>query len=298
MATPRSVYLFLALGLVVLSQSGNIIRLGDAHPVAIAAWRLLLATVLLAPLAGRDLSKLTKLTGKDTLLLVGAGLALATHFMAWIAAVQHTTVANAATFFATNPVLTALLGFLFFRERLSARLLASIGLGIAGVAVLGWSDLSFSPEHLLGDGLALVCSVLFTFYFLLGKRLRKVLPTTTYVAAVYGVAAAFAFAALLVLDLPVLRYDGRTWLCFVLMALGPTMIGHTSFNHALAHLKASWISASTLCEPLLAGIVAYYAWDEEVTNLGIGGYVLICISVLLLVSDGMRGKDSDRRTEV
>ena len=256
MAAPRNVYLFLALGLVVASQSGNIIRLGHAHPVAIAAWRLLLATVLLAPLAGRDLSKLARLTRKEWLLLVGAGLALATHFITWISAVQNTTVANAATFFAINPVITAVFAFLFFREGLGLRLAGAIGLGIAGIAVLGWSDFSFSPDHLLGDGLALVCSVLFTCYFLLGKRLRSVLPTTTYVAAVYGVAAVFAFIALFALDLPVVRYDGQTWICFVLMALGPTMIGHTSFNHALAHLKASWISTATLSEPLLAGLLA------------------------------------------
>ncbi|MEE8410659.1 MAG: hypothetical protein V3T05_13745 [Myxococcota bacterium] len=40
------IYIFLAIGLVAASQSGNIIRIGDAHPVAIAAWRLLLASLL------------------------------------------------------------------------------------------------------------------------------------------------------------------------------------------------------------------------------------------------------------
>jgi drug/metabolite transporter (DMT)-like permease len=291
MTAPKQVYLFLALGLLVASQSGNIIRLGDAHPVAIATWRLVIASLLLAPLAGRDLSLLAKLTWREALLLVGAGTALAVHFYAWTSAVQHTTVANAATFFAINPVITATSAYLVFREPVSRRLAGAIALGLAGVAMLGWSDLSFAPENLLGDGLALFCSLLFTLYFLLGKRLRRVLPTTAYVAAVYGVAALVGAATMLFMDLPATGYNDRTWLCFVLMALGPTMIGHTSFNHALAHLRAGWISAATLSEPLFAGLVAWFAWDEEVTGMGVAGYVVICASVVVLVWDRKDNED-------
>lgn len=282
MSVPRRVYLFLAVGLVAASQSGNLVRLGHADPVAITAWRLLLASAMLVPLAGRDLGLVAKLPRRDAALLLGAGAALAAHLITWIAAVQHTTVASAATFFAINPVITATSGFFIFREQVSRRLAGSIALGVLGVALLGWGDLSLAREHLVGDGLALLCSVLFTAYFLVGKRLRQRLPTAAYVASVYGVAAACAFATLLVLGLPLADYDGQTWLCFALMAVGPTVIGHTSMNHALAHLRAGWISTATLSEPLLAGLVAFFAWGERVTWLGAAGYALICLSVAAL----------------
>jgi drug/metabolite transporter (DMT)-like permease len=278
----RRVYVFLAVGLVAASQSGNLVRLGHADPVAITAWRLLLASLMLIPMAGRDLALLARLGRRDTALLFAAGAALAAHLISWIAAVQHTTVASAATFFAINPVITATSSFLIFKERVSPRLAGSIALGVLGVALLGWGDLSLAREHLVGDGLALLCSVLFTAYFLVGKRLRQRLPTAAYVAAIYGVASAFAFAALLALGLPFVDYDGQTWLCFALMAVGPTVIGHTSMNHALAHLRAGWISTATLSEPLLAGFVAFFAWGEGVTWLGAAGYALICLSVAAL----------------
>jgi len=289
MPTPRSVYLFLAVGLLAASQSGNIIRLGQAHPVAIAAWRLLLAAAILAPLAGGGLARLRTLSRAEALLLLAAGAALATHFFAWIAAVQQTTVANAALVFSINPVLTGLAAHLVFRERLGSRLLASIALGLAGVAVIGWSDLAFRPEHLPGDLWALVCSALFTVYFLLGKRLRQILPTATYVVALYAVAAAVSFVCLLALDLPLVDYDGQTWLCFGLMALVPTVLGHTSLNHALRHIAASRISVATLSEPALAGVVAYLAWDEAMTLRAAVGYVLICASIVVLVTERRDG---------
>ena len=283
MPVPRRVYVFLAVGLAAASQSGNIIRLGDAHPVAITAWRLLLATCVLAPIAGRALGSLRALGRLEVLLLLGAGAALALHFFAWIAAVQMTTVANASTFFAVNPVITATAGLLIFRERIGPRLATSIGLGLGGVALTGLGDLHARPEHLLGDAAALLCSVLFTVYFLLGKRLRRALSTEVYVTAVYAVAAAVSFAVLFAMDLPVAAYDRRTWLCFGLMALLPTVLGHTSRNNALGYLSAGWIATATLVEPLRAGVVAHFAWGESPTAAGVAGYGLICLSVVVLV---------------
>jgi drug/metabolite transporter (DMT)-like permease len=284
-SVPRRVWLFLAVGLVAASQSGNIIRIGDAHPAAIAAWRLLIAAALFAPLAGRRLTQLARLPWRDKAVLAAAGLTLALHFVAWITAVQVTTVANAAVIFAVNPVLTAGAAWLFFREPVTRRLVLAIALGVAGVTSLGWSNLRFRPEHLAGDGAALLCSALFTVYFLLGKRLRRRLDTAVYVTALYGVAAVCCFAILAALDRPLVVYDGRTWLCFALMAIVPTMIGHTSFNHAVRWIPAGRIAALTLSEPVLAGAVAWLAWGEAVSGGLLVGYGLISASVLVTVLD-------------
>jgi len=289
MSIPRSTYVFLVIGLLAASQSGNIIRLGEAHAVAIAFWRLILATLLLAPLAGRDLGLLRRLSRLDATLVLLAGVTLALHFFAWIAAVQWTTVANAAIFFSINPVLTGAAAFLIFRERIGVKLVISILLGLTGITLIGWQDFRLAPEHLAGDVSALVCSALFTLYFLLGKRLRRALPTTVYVTAVYGVAAGTALICMPLLDLPLLDYDGQTWLCFGLMALVPTMLGHTSINNALKYIDASRISVATLSEPLLAGLVAYLAWGESISALVVLGYLLISSSVVVLVLDRQSG---------
>jgi drug/metabolite transporter (DMT)-like permease len=273
------------VGLVAASQSGNIIRLGDAHPVTIAAFRLGLASLFFIALSGAKLRQLWTLSQREVGLLFAAGVALAFHFFAWIGAVQLTTVANAAIFFAINPVITSTAAHFVFQERLTGRLLASIGLGLFGVAVLGWQDLNLSPQHLPGDGAALVCSLLFTLYFLLGKTLRRKLDTGVYVAALYGVAALTSILAMLVLNEPFTGYTDRTYLCFVLMAMVPTIIGHTSLNHALRHIDAGKVSALTLSEPALAAGVAYFAWDEALSSQAAVGYAVICASVLVLVSE-------------
>jgi len=191
-------------------------------------------------------------------------------------------------FFAVNPILTATGGYFVFKERFTKKLLISIALGLAGVIVIGGSDIHFSREQVPGDVLALICSFIFTIYFLLGKKLRRRIPTQTYVTSVYGIAAVFSFLAMLPLGLPMVSYNRQTWLCFGLMAIIPTMIGHTSFNNALQYISAGRISAATLSEPLLAGLVAYFAWGESISAGAVAGYVLICSSVLVLVLDARK----------
>jgi drug/metabolite transporter (DMT)-like permease len=288
MAASRTLVVFLGLGLVAASQSGNLVRLADAHPVVIVAYRLALATLMLAPLAGGRLAAVRTLGRGDLALLGLAGLALAGHLVTWVAAVQHTTVANAAIFFSVNPVTTALAGYLFLGERLDRRVVVGVALGLTGILVIGAGDLRFGREHLVGDGLAVACALLFTAYFLLGRRVRQRLDNRVYVTALYGVAAACAVVGAAAGGLPLRGFDGRTWLAFLLLALVPTMIGHTALNYALRYLEAGRVSALTLSEPLFAGIVAYFAWGERIPPRTALGYVLVCAGVLAVLAAGSR----------
>lgn len=292
-ARPASVVGILALGVVAAAQSGNLVRLGgDLSPVAIAGWRLLLASAFLALLSGRSMARLGSLSLKSWGLLALGGVALAVHLLGWISGVQHTTVANAAIVFAVNPVFTALAEWAIFRERPSPRLVASVGLGLAGVLVMGWHDLGMDPVRLRGDLYVLGCSVAFSAYFLVGRRLRRELEATTYASALYAAACLPCFLAFPFLDLPFFQWSSQAWWCFGLMALVPTVLGHTSLNHALKYLGAGRVSAATLAEPLIAGVVAWLAWGEPLTGITLVGYVLITLSVVFLVMEPGGGSGS------
>ena len=201
---------------------------------------------------------------------------------------EATTVANAAIVFAINPVFTAFGGWLLYDERPGPRLALSVALGLAGVMVMGGHDLDLNPVRLEGDLWVLGCSLAFSVYFLIGRRLRRVLPSTCYASALYAVASLPCFLLFPVLHVPLLDWSPRAWTCFVLMALIPTVLGHTSLNHALKYMDTSRVSAATLAEPLLAGLVAWIAWKEPITGVTAVGYVLITLSVVLLVLDQAR----------
>lgn len=288
---PRA-YFILFVGLLAASQSGNIIRLGEAHFVAIAAWRLLFAGILSAVFARRDFSALKKLSRADIGLLLAAGVALALHFFLWIAAVQNTTVANAAMAVSISPVFTAVAAHYFFKEPVSRRLSLSIVAGLTGVAVICGNDFSLASGHIKGDLSAAFSAFFFMLYFLLGKRLQQKLPTYVYVSVLYSVAALAAFAVVPFTGVNVVHFNTQTWLCFLLMALVPTMMGHTSLNYSLRFFNAGHIAAATLVEPLFAGIVAYLAYGEKISAAAFLGYGFISLSVILVATD-TRKKPSD-----
>lgn len=285
MSAPRKTLLFLAIGIVAAAQSANIIRIGDAPPCVMAAWRLTLAALLLLLIAGRNLRTIFALTRWECLLLIVSGGMLAGHLISWIAAVQNTTVANATLFFSISPVTTALAAHVIFRERLTTRLFLSIGLGLSGVALIGWDDLRINSNRLTGDALSLFSALFFTSYFLIGKRLQQVLTTPVYVTAIYAVAGLSCMVSTLFSQYPLIDYSGRNWTAFLLLALVPTVIGHTALNNALRHIDAGRIAAATMAEPPIAGLVAYLAWNEVPSHLAIVGYFVIVGSVLVLVFD-------------
>ena len=125
--------------------------------------------------------------------------------------------------------------------------------------------------------------MLFSAYFLLGKPLRKKLDSRVYIPTLYGIAALVSFCAMAVSGVEFVDYDGQTWLCFCLMALVPTVLGHSSFNHALNYIPAGRISVATLTEPALAGLVAFFAWSEPISLWTGVGYGLVAVSVVVLV---------------
>jgi len=280
---PRSAMALLALGLVAASQSGNLVRIADAHPVVIAGWRLLLAAAVMLPIAAPRLADLRGVPSRLRWEAVLAGLALGAHLVAWIAAVQRTTVANAATFFCINPLLTAIAARVFLGERVTRRLGFSLLLGLAGVLLMGLHDLRLSPQHLEGDLLSILCSALFTVYLLAGRRVRASMDNRLYVLVLYGVAgvATLSFAA--VQGLAWLDPSPRNWLAYGLLALVPTLLGHTFLNHSLRWLSAARLSLLTLTEPAFAGLVAWWAWGEAVSLSTLGGYLLVALSVVVLL---------------
>jgi drug/metabolite transporter (DMT)-like permease len=67
----------------------------------------------------------------------------------------------------------------------------------------------------------------------------------------------------------------------LLLALVPQLIGHSSFNWALARLPAVFVAVATLGEPIGSAILAYLFLGEMPTLLKISGAALILAGIAL-----------------
>jgi len=268
----------------------------EAPSLVIAALRLTFATLILAPVAlTRHREELRKLTRREITLGIISGLFLTAHFATWITSLEYTSVASSAVFVATGPLWVALLSPMLLNEHLTQTAVIGLALALFGGIVVGLSDACVihngiqCPElsqilqgrAMWGNFLALAGAWAVTGYLIIGRKLRAKISLVAYIFVVYGISAIGLIIVMLVAGQSPLGLPTQTYLWIFLLALIPQIIGHSTFNWALAYLPAAFIAVTTLGEPVGSAILAFFILQETPSVVMISGGILILIGIYL-----------------
>ena len=278
--------LALAIGILAVSSGSIFVRFAqsDATSLAIAAFRLSLATLFLLPAAWlRYRRELSELKPREWGWALASGFFLALHFASWITSLEYTSVASSVVLVSTSPLWVALAARLFMNEPLTPTLLAGLSLATVGSIVISFAEArsGFSSKPLLGNFLALAGALAVSGYWLIGRRLRRHVSLIPYITLVYGFAALVLLAAALLFHQPLAGFRPSTYGWFLLLALVPQLLGHSAFNWSLAHLPAAFIAIATLGEPIGAAVLAMFFLGERPSLLKITAAALIMVGILL-----------------
>ncbi len=279
---PFNPSLALISGVLAVSTGAIFAKLAEAPALVIAAYRVGLASLILAPIAwwqARD--ELLGLEKKDYMLALLSGFFLALHFSTWISSLSYTSVANSVVLVNTNPLWVGILTPLISKDRLTLMTKIGIVISVIGGAIIGAGDFATGGQALWGDFLALLGSICAAVYLLLGRNLRRKLSLLAYVIICYGSAAIILWVLVIALGLQVVGFSSGTYAAFAGMALISQIIGHTSYNWALKWFSASLIAVSLLGEPIGATILAYIIFDETLTWTKLVGGSLILAAIYL-----------------
>jgi drug/metabolite transporter (DMT)-like permease len=253
--------------------------------LVIAACRLSIASLVLAPLAlSRKRGELAALTRRELGLALFSGLFLSLHFATWISSLEYTSVASSVVLVTTTPLWVALLSPFTLREPVSRAQMIGMLVALVGGVVIGVSDSgdSAASNPLLGDLLALAGAMMAASYILIGRRLRKKMSLVSYTFLVYGAAAVMLVIYMLVGGYSPLGYPAVTYLWFVLLALIPQLLGHSSINWALGYLSAASVSTILLGEPIGSTILAVILLNETPGIVKIFGAALILAGIYVV----------------
>lgn len=271
-------YSRMILGIVAASFGAILIRFAsEASPLAISAWRLTIAAIVLVPVAW--MRKERTLTPKATIWCLVSGVALALHFILWTTSLSYTSVASSVLFVTTHPLFVGLGSFLLLKERLSNRMLIGVSIAVFGGALIGFGDIQLSGTALRGDLLAIGGGLMVAVYFMIGRHVRQTVSATEYVAITYGTAAALVLTICGITQTPVVGFSGSTIGFLVLLGLVPQLLGHSIFNWALKHLPATHISIMILGEPVGSGVLALLFFQEIPRGLNLIGAALILVGI-------------------
>jgi len=291
--------LILTLGILAISTGSILVRFAQvsAPSLVIAAWRLTLATAFVAPFAlSRRRAELGSLTRKEVVLAGFSGVFLALHFATWITSLEYTSVASSVVLVTTTPLWVALSAPLLLKERLTKPVLIGMLLALVGGIIVSMSDACawkssrlvctglagiLQRQAFLGDVLALIGAWMAAAYVLIGRKLRYRLSLTSYIFLVYGMGAVVLVLLIGWRGQNPVGYPALTYLWFLLLALFPQLVGHSSFNWALKYVSAAYVSITMLGEPIGATILAYFLLDEKPTAGKLFGAILILAGIYL-----------------
>lgn len=272
----------LILGVTAASTGALFVRLAQASmpSLSVAAWRLTLGSLILAPFAIRGArDEWRRLSVRDWGLLAASGLFLALHFYAWITSLALTSVAASVVLVSTSPIFVGVISHLFLKEKLTRAMVGGLIISVLGSTVIGLDGIGGGNHRLVGDALALAGAAAVAAYMLIGRSLRTRLSLLGYVFPVYGIAALSLLVTALTTGATLTGYPSRAWLWLFLVALIPQAIGHTSLNWALGHLSAIYVALAVLAEPIGSTLLAWAILQETPTWQSVLGGILILIGI-------------------
>ena len=291
--------LVLFFGILVVSTSSIFIRFAqkEAASIVIAAYRLFFASIILLPITLIGYRKeLFHLKRSQIVLVVLSGIFLSIHFATWISSLEYTTVASSVVLVSTIPLWVALFSPLVLHERPTRMVAVGMLVALAGGAMVGLSEsCSVGSSGLVcpsvqvfiqkgaftGNVLALAGALAGAAYLLAGRWLRPTMSLVVYIFTVYGMAAVMLVIMALVSGKPLTGFSPPVWLFFLLLAVGPQLLGHSSFNYGLRYLSASFVSVALLGEPIGSTILALIVLKETPTTLEVVGGIVILVGIYL-----------------
>ena len=147
---------------------------------------------------------------------------------------------------------------------------------IVGSVLIAYSDSSSGGNHLYGDLLAFLAAVVVAVYTLIGRVARTTTSTTIYTYIVYSCSAVTLVVITLAQGYSLTGHGLSGVIVGLLLAVFSTILGHSIFSWCLKFLSPAFVSASKLCEPVVAAIFAAILFQEIPGILQIiGGAVII-----------------------
>ncbi|MEM2509056.1 MAG: DMT family transporter, partial [Candidatus Thermoplasmatota archaeon] len=177
--------------------------------------------------------------------------------------------------------------FLLFKEKLHRKSILGIILAFLGVIILFSSDYFYLPKTFKGDLLAFLGGIFAGTYIIGGRKIRQKVGIFEYNFIVYGMASIFLLILCLLFKMS-LKVSSKEFTIFLLMAVFPTLLGHSLFMFCIKYVKATVISVSFLGEPIGSSILATILFREVPGVISLIGGVIILLGIYLVASSEIK----------
>jgi drug/metabolite transporter (DMT)-like permease len=268
-------YWLYLIALISLSQASIIIRWSTTDPLVLGIWRLFFAAIILKSWTLIRKSNYTISSLRHWRNIAVTGVLFFVHLYSYAYAAHHTTIAHLMLIYSINPVFTAVGNMIFFKEKLTPRFITAFLLAFSGIYYLVASNLKEQSYNLSGDLIAILSALSFAGYALFSKNSRKTIPNMIFTSAFYAISSFCFLIASFVLSVNPYPHSSKSWIAILLLAVFPTMLGHSIFTYCMNYIDIQILSLGKLIEPILSAGSAWLLFGEPITNQHIISFILI-----------------------
>jgi len=288
---------FVFVGLFFTSLSSIFVKLSDSPSIIISAYRMLFASLLwVIPVLIKDREELKRITISDLLWCFFSGVFLALHFATWISSLSLTSVASSTVLVSLSPVFVAAFSHFVLKEDFKFRSIVGIAIALAGTILIAFGDFQVGGHALKGDFLALLGAFFVGGYLLIGGRLRIRMGLRVYVLIVYSISTVVLFSIALATKTPIYPYPKNEIFIFFALAFFCSVLGHSVYNWMLEYVSSTFVSVSTLGEPIFASILALIIFEEMPSSLTLLGGISVLLGLYIYVKSA-GGKKPELKIE-
>lgn len=259
--------------------------LAELTPETIISMRLILAITLLLSIAliqKRDFS----INFKSHLYILVLAMIAVFHLWIQVTGLKFTTASNTGWIIGTAPIFMAILGLIFFKEKLNALKIIGIITATFGLLLLvGKGDLS-NIDIIKNKGDLLVLSSSFTWgiYSMVNKKISlnySPLMTILYL---------FIMMAIIIIPFTVSassinsvkNLSGLGWIAILFLGLLCSGVSYVIWAYALREMESAKVGAYLYFEPFVTVLTAWIFLREDITLLMMLSGLIITAGVFLV----------------
>lgn len=232
--------------------------------------------------------RLQVMNRRGHMICLAQGLCLfCVNFLCFLTASQWLTTGLIAVVFSTATLWNALNARVFFKQKIARNVITGGGLGLLGLALLFWPELSghtATPQTLLGLGLALLGTMCFSAGNMLSSVQQKagLKPLTTNAWGMFYGASMLALYCILS-GIPFnMEWNSRYIGSLLYLVIPGSVIGFTAYLTLVGRMGPERAAYCTVLFPLVALNVSAFAEGYQWTAPALFGLVLVMLGNVLV----------------
>lgn len=222
-------------------------------------------------------------------------VAFAADICCFFLAVKHTTLADATTISALQPVVILFFAGALFSERIERRHVVCTGIAVIGIVAVVRGSAETGKVTWFGEIMAVAALFAWAWYFVASKRARRHLSTIEYMTVITITGAALTAPLAFVTGQAQgggyggLHLGTFVWVGLIVLLPGS---GHLLINWAHEHATITLMSLLTLLMPVISTAAAAWWLAQPVNSTQVAGIGIVLLALAIVIVGDERRRRS------